>query len=125
MIDGFAKYTAPLDEYEREVLLPIMVKCLEKHVGKGNAITNSMMRQKMEEFGYGSIGEVRIRKIISHIRTEGLLPCLVGTGRGYHVATSVREMDVYISSFNSRIEAMIEVRNALMQQRDVLKSKEG
>ena len=125
MIEGFGRYTAPLDEYERDVILPTMVKCLANHVGKGNAITNSMMRKKMEEFGYGNIGEVRIRKIISHIRMEGLLPCLIGTGRGYHVATTSREMDDYISSFNSRIEAMIEVRNALMQQRDVLKSKEG
>ncbi len=124
MIDGFVKYTAPLDEYEEEVLIPIMVKCLEKHIGKENAITNTEMRCKLAEHGYGNINEVRVRKIISHIRQEGLVPCLVGTGRGYHVATSVREMNEYVESLNSRIDAMIEVRNAMMLQRDVLKAKE-
>lgn len=119
------RYKAPLDDYERDTIVPIMVKSLEKHVGKCNAITNAGMRNKLAEHGYGNINEVRIRKIISHIRIKGLVPNLVGTGRGYHVATSVHEMNEYIESLNSRISAMVEVRDAMMLQRDILKSNEG
>ena len=53
---------APLNDYEREVLLPIIVKCLRRHVGKDKAITNSRMCEALVDSGY-DIKEIRMRKI--------------------------------------------------------------
>jgi hypothetical protein len=38
MIATFETQTKPLNEYEKDTLLPIMVKCLSKHIGKDRAI---------------------------------------------------------------------------------------
>ena len=124
MIQGFVKQTKELTEYESGVLLPIIVRCLKNHVGKENVITNCEMCCKMEECGY-DINEARMRKIINHIRNHCLVPCLVATGKGYYVTTSVQEMKNFIESLNGRIEAITAMRDSMMQQRDVLKSKEG
>ena len=47
MIANFDKQTASLNDYEMNILLPIMVKCLSKHVGKDRVISNSQMCLKM------------------------------------------------------------------------------
>ena len=70
MVKLFEKETAPLTEYERETLLPIMVKCLSRKKGKESAITNETMCEKMEEKGY-KMSTARVRKIINHIRMNG------------------------------------------------------
>ena len=66
MITTFETQTKPLTEYEKDTLLPIMVKCLSKHIGKDKVITNAEMCAKMAIYGY-KIGETRVRKIINHI----------------------------------------------------------
>lgn len=38
MLTPFEEFTDELNEYERKVLLPIMVACFEKHVGEEDAI---------------------------------------------------------------------------------------
>ena len=40
MIYGFKKETEPLNDYERDILLPAIVKGLQTKIGKHNAITN-------------------------------------------------------------------------------------
>ena len=42
MIATFETQTKPLNEYEKDTLLPIMVKCLSKHIGKDRAISNAI-----------------------------------------------------------------------------------
>ena len=65
MIYGFKKETEPLTTYEKEVLLPTILKGLETKVGKKNAITNMQMINGMKKFGYEKLSEPRIRKIIN------------------------------------------------------------
>ena len=115
MIEGFNNETAPLNEYERETLLPIFVKCLQRKIGRDNAITNRMMCTKMEEYGY-NVGETRIRKIINHIRTNNLIIGLVASGHGYYVADNPDEIKDYIQSLKGREEAIRAVREALEEQ---------
>ena len=115
MISGFNKQTAPLCEYEREKVLPIMVKCLERHIGKDKAITNAQMCQKMKEYGY-SITESRVRKIINHIRNNDLVKCLKASSKGYYVATDKRDMQQYIDSLDERISAIQKVRDSVYLQ---------
>ena len=41
MINGFEQQTKELNEYERDVLLPIMVRSLRLKVGEDKAVTNN------------------------------------------------------------------------------------
>ena len=123
MIETFVKQTKPLDEYESGTLLPIMVKCLSRHVGKNAVITNSKMRERLSLFGH-NVGGARIRKLISHIRLHGLVECLIATGKGYYVTRSVEELEKYIESLRGRIEAIQAVIDALLKQLEKLKQKQ-
>lgn len=115
MLNGFDKETAPLSEYEREILLPIMVKCLQRKIGKENAVTNKVMCAKMQEYGY-DIGEVRVRKIINHIRVNNLISCLMASNKGYYIANDQKEIKDYIQSLKGRERAIKAVREALEEQ---------
>ena len=115
MIGGFENETGSLSEYEKETLLPIFVKCLQRKIGRENAITNRMMCTKMEEYGY-KVGETRIRKIINHIRINNLISCLVASGNGYYVADNLKDIKEHIRSLKGREEAIKAVREALQEQ---------
>ena len=65
---------------------------------------------------YADINEARMRKIINHIRNHCLVPCLVASGKGYYVTTSVQEMKNFIESLNGRIEAITAMRDSMMAQ---------
>lgn len=122
MLYGFEKITADLSDYERYTLLPIMTKCLERKVGKENAITNRVICEKMSECGY-DIGEVRVRKIINYIRVMDLVPRLLATSKGYYVSRDKKELSLYIESLKDRAAAILAVADALKRQMDGLDTK--
>lgn len=124
MITTFETQTKPLNEYERETLLPIMVRCLAKHIGKSCAISNAQMCEKMALYGY-QIGEVRVRKIINHIRNNGLVECLIATGKGYYVTESIQEMETYIESVKNREDAIRAMRLSMEEQLSKMKPIEN
>lgn len=115
MIEGFNKETKSLTEYEENTLLPIMVKCLSKHIGEGQAISNKKMCEALQSRGYDT-GETRIRKMINYIRVNGLVDYLVANSKGYFVATSEDEIKSHIASLKGREEAIFAVRKALEEQ---------
>ena len=115
MIIGFEKETGTLTEYEKETLIPIFVKCLQRKKGKENAITNKMMCYKMQECGY-NVCDSRVRKIINYIRVNHLVSGLVASGLGYYVADNPDEIKDYIQSLKGREEAIRAVREALEEQ---------
>lgn len=120
MIVGFENQTKDLTDYEKEILLPIIVKCLRKHVGKEKAVSNAVICSKMQEQGY-DITEVRTRKIINHIRINFLIECLVASGKGYYVANTESEMRRYIISLECREGAIAAMRMALEEQLERMK----
>ena len=124
MITTFATQTKPLTEYEKDTLLPIMVKCLSKHIGKDKVITNAEMCAKMAIYGY-KIGETRVRKIINHIRNNGLVECLIATGKGYYVTESIQEMETYIESVKNREDAIRAMRLSMEEQLSKMKPIEN
>lgn len=124
MITLFETQTKPLTEYEKEILLPIMVKCLSKHIGKDKVITNAEMCAKMAIYGY-KIGETRVRKIINHIRNNGLVECLIATGKGYYVTESINEMKSYIESVKNREDAIRTMRMSMEEQLSKMKPIEN
>ena len=119
MITYFEDETKPLDVYERE-LLPIMVKSLQRHVGRRQAVTNRAMQSGLAESGY-EISDARIRKLISHIRINGLVECLMATSKGYYVTTDVKELEDYVESLRGRVRAIDAVVNAMQDQLEHLK----
>lgn len=115
MISGFQTETEPLTEYERNVLLPVMVTGLRYKVGRGMAVTNKHIVQCLKP--KYKISDTRIRKLINHIRVNGLVPCLIATSDGYYIAQTERELADYEQSLLSREEAIRAVRLAIDRQR--------
>lgn len=116
----FEQETSNLTDYEMNELMPIMVKCLKNKIGKENAITNSVMVEKMREHGY-NLTEIRVRKIINYIRTHGLIERLMASNRGYYITTDKDEMWKYCQSLLGREEAIREVRMAMESQMERMK----
>lgn len=76
MIQGFEEQTQPLNDYERGTLLPLIVLGLRTKLGAGRAITGAKICAAMRSRGY-QIDAPRLRKIVNHIRTNDMVPCLV------------------------------------------------
>ena len=119
MITGFDNETAPLTDYEEQTLLPIMVRCLSLKRGKDNAVTNTYICSRLKDRGH-KVSGARIRKLINHIRINGLVPRLIATSDGYYIATDNREMESYIDSLRGREEAIRAVREAMERQTNQL-----
>lgn len=119
MIKGFNSETAPLTEYEGNVLLPLVLRGLKTKIGKENAVTNRTIVQRLNIAGY-TVTEPRIRKLINHIRMTDLLPGLIATSGGYFLATSEAELLDYEQSLIGREDAIKQVRLAIARQRRIL-----
>lgn len=115
MINGFQTETQPLTDYERETLLPVMIVGLKHKIGRGMAVTNKYIMQCLKP--KYKITEARVRKLINHIRINGLVPCLIATSEGYYIAESDSELADYEQSLLSREEAIRAVRLAIDRQR--------
>ena len=119
MIPGFEDHTAPLNDYEKNVLMPVIIIGLQRKIGKSNAITNAEMCRKLKR-GYKDINGARIRKIINHIRLYDKVSCLVSSSKGYYVTNNVDDINRYIESLEKRAKAIFSVAHALTTQRNNL-----
>lgn len=62
MIKGFNKETAPLNDYEVRVLLPVLIAGLKTKTGRKNAATNRYIVSTLKGSGY-KVSEPRVRKL--------------------------------------------------------------
>ncbi len=115
MLKGFEIETAPLSEYEEKVLLPVMVRGLHNKFGKGMAVKNGYICDRLKAAGY-DITEARVRKLISYIRINGLVPRLMASSAGYYISNDRKELADYIGSLKGRELAIRAVREALEEQ---------
>lgn len=103
-----------LNDYERGVLLPLVVGFLQSsgtRVVPGDALAAAVRKQ-------GHVCDRRqIRLIVNHIRTNAIIPCLASNNKGYFVATNEREITETINSLQGRVDSIQEVIEALKQQR--------
>lgn len=135
MIPGFEDQTAPLSDFEKDILMPAIVLGLSKRIGKENAITNAEMCKALRnrfythksnlnienyKSYYKRINPARIRKVINHIRINDKLSCLVSTSKGYYISTDSNELNTYIKSLNKRATAILAVARAIDRQRNNL-----
>lgn len=114
MIRNFYRETDTLSKYEEEHVLPKIVSILEACKGRCNALTNKKIIEK-----YGVAGremESRVRKVINYIRNNGIIPCLIATNSGYHIATDAKEITDYEDSLKGRESAIRKIRLSLHKQ---------
>lgn len=115
MLKGFTNETAPLNDYEQQILLPVLVRCLGNKVGRINSVTNTYICTAMRKAGY-KLSDARLRKVINYIRNHGLVKGLIATCDGYYVAETAQELRDYAESLRSRAEAIESVRRAILRQ---------
>lgn len=115
MLNGFDRQTEPLSDYELNTLLPVICRGLKTKIGEARAITNAAITKAMKGAGY-QLNEARVRKIINHIRTTGMVRWLIATSKGYYIATSVDEMRQYIDPLRGREDAIRAVRESMEKQ---------
>lgn len=107
MIKGFEEYTEPLNDYEKNTLLPVIVKGLSTKTDKDKAITNVKMVKALRDAGYSKLSEPRIRKIINHIRVNGIIKNLVASNKGYWIEDNVYARREYAESIRQRAASMM------------------
>lgn len=99
--------------------LPIIVKGIGGRAkGKSNPITNLEIQKAMKNRGYGKLSDARVRKIISYIRNNNLLPLLCANSNGYFVAENLTQFNNYLETFEKRVNTQIKTLNELKHQRD-------
>ena len=76
---------------------------------------NGYITKRLKDQGY-NIDEIRVRKLINHIRVNGLVNCLIATSKGYYRAINKDEICEYIASLKSREDAIRAVRRSLEKQ---------
>ena len=110
MINGFTEHTSPLTDKELGAL-PVVEKALKNAYGANNAIYNDQLRK------ITGLTSARVRKLINHIRTNGIVKCVVASSKGYYIASSEQELLDYEESLMGRESAIREVRRAIADQR--------
>ena len=109
MLKGFEDITYELTKEEMEKL-PIIIKGLERKIGKQKAVTSTKICEAL------NLKAPRLRKIINHIRIKNLIFGLCSSSNGYFIADNEKEFNEYIISLKQRIKAQVDVLNALELQ---------
>jgi predicted GTPase len=108
MITGFENITQELNEYEEQVLLPVLVAGLETKIGKEKCVTSTYICQSMKDAGY-KITPARLRKLVHEIRVKKLIKNLISNNKGYWVSNNVDEINTYRQSLKERANSIVEV----------------
>jgi len=108
MINGFSEETEPLNEFEKETLLPLLIKGLSARLGSENAVTNKEMIDGLAKMNH-KVTAARIRKIINYIRIKKLIVNLVSNSKGYYRTNDLEEVKKYRESLMQRASAIAEV----------------
>jgi hypothetical protein len=117
MIESFEDHTHPLTDYELKTLLPLMIQGFTTKIGKTRAVTNGQICKALINKGY-EVNEPRIRKLVFYIRQQNLVPNLIASSSGYWIATDRKEVDIWINSLQSRIDAINETLNYATKLKD-------
>lgn len=111
MINGFEEFTEQLNDYEKDILLPIIIRGLKTKIGVNKAITNKRIIEALKYAGYKGLHGSRIRKIINYIRIQGLINNLVASSKGYWIEDDIEIRKRYVAGVKSRAKAMLASLN--------------
>jgi hypothetical protein len=112
MITGCESITYELTDYEKDTLVPILVRGFHQMVGKKNAFTNIQCTRKLISLGH-ECNDARFRKLVHYIRQNHLVPGLIGTKCGYYKAANKEELSEYLDSVKERKRSIEEIITAL------------
>lgn len=112
MIAGFEKETQDLT-FEEKRWAEIIADGLSDKIGKDRAITNKRIREGMRKNRGIEISDARLRKIIHHIRINGMVERLIATSSGYYVCTTDIELLTYIQSLEQRASSIDKIAQVM------------
>jgi len=124
MLKGFEEQTHALNEYETNTLLPLMVEGFKNKVGKENAVTNKHICTSLKQMGY-KVDAPRVRKIVSYIRINHLVPLLIATSKGYWISNDKQEIQDWIETMNGRIQSLVASRDAVIHEYKVMNLRDA
>lgn len=101
MLLGFEEITKDLNDYEKYTLVPVLLRGLSSKLGKEKAVTANKIVQSLK--GHFKLNDVRVRKIVNHIRKCNLLPGLVASSKGYYLSQDPVDLIRYAKSVQGRI----------------------
>lgn len=121
MLEGFENITQPLTEAEEQVANMVGACLLRSHVGAEKAVNSreicNGMNAYLEKRGADiRLTDARLRKIVNHLRTNDIVPCLVATSKGYYVSTDKAELQKYYFSLVDRYMAIKAVAESIERQ---------
>lgn len=114
MINGFEEQTHELTQYELQ-LVPLFVQSFKTKIGSENAVTSREIVERMKP--RFKMSDARVRKIVNHIRTSGLLPNLIATSKGYFITENLEELEQYEMSLAQRAMEILRVKESIAQYR--------
>lgn len=91
---------------EEQELVPVFVMALGAKHGKDAAVKNKAIREGLKKHYGLVVSDGRVRKIIEHIRMQGLVRNLIAGNCGYYVSTDQEEIRVYAKSLRHRAQAI-------------------
>jgi len=109
MIPTFEEHTQPLSDYEKNTLLPLLIKGFKTKVGVENSVTNPQICEALNNKGY-KVSQPRVRKIVFYIRNKNMIPKLIASSKGYWIATNRSEVTSWLDSVNSKISALEQTK---------------
>lgn len=114
MIQNFEDFTEELNPDEIKLIKPLIEGLRTKT--KDNTIKAPVIVRKMNEYALKNnltkITEPRLRKLVNHIRVNGLLP-VIATSQGYYVSYDKQEILDQINSLTQRANSIINSANGL------------
>ena len=105
-----------LNNYDLNVLLPILKKGLEKKKGIANAVTGKEIMLGLQSNGL-RINMRNITRIINYIRLNDIIVGLMGSSAGYYISSNEQDLIDYEGSLLRREEALKKVRMSIKRQR--------
>ena len=111
MISGFEVETAPLTRDERN-----SARILGEYISRYPWWFTADALAKVVGWKPGKSTGARIRKVINHIRREGVL--IIASSKGYKIAQNRTEAIDYLEGLDQRISAIQAVRDALRKAMD-------
>ena len=110
MLKGFEEQTNELSDYEKGVIVPILIRGFENKIGKDKCVTNKQICNSLnnELTLKIKVTEPRIRKCIYYCRNNNLIPRLIATSKGYWIATNKQELIDWATTIQGRINAIQE-----------------
>ena len=122
MKNELKKTQRTLNNYELNVLLPILKKGLESKKGKANAVSGWEIIEGLRSYGL-KINNTNMYRLIKYIRTNDLIVGLMGTTSGYYISTNEQELMGYEESLMVREASIRNLRMSIKRQRTALFAK--